>query len=72
MAYADFFGIENLRPLARIVPSSELSSCAICRRFAHFCRDLLDAVLRVIQVEQGFESLRLLQRVNVAALQVFD
>jgi len=34
--------------------------------------DLLDGIFRLVKVEQGAESLRLLQRVNVAALQIFN
>jgi ATP-dependent DNA helicase RecG len=33
------------------------SGSAVCRTLSDLCRDLLDAVLRVLQVEQGFESL---------------
>ena len=69
MAYADFLGIERLYHWRGKFGQSDAGR-AICRRFANLRGDLLDAVLRVFQVEQGFESLRLLQRVNVAALQV--
>jgi len=37
--------------------------------FAAIC---LNGVFRLVKIEQGAESLRFLQRVNVAALQVFD
>ena len=71
MSYADFLDIERLDHWRGKLRKPN-SGGAICRAFSNFRRDLLDAVLRVFQVEQGFESLRLLQRVNVAALQVFD
>ena len=34
--------------------------------------NLLDGVFRLVKIEQGAESLRLFDRVNVAALQVLD
>ena len=71
MAYADFLGIERIDHWRGKFRQSN-SGRAIRRRFPNFRGDLLDAVLRVFQVEQGFESLRLLQRVHVAALQVLD
>ena len=71
MSYADFLGIERIDHGRGKLRQSN-SGGAICGRLPNFCRDLLDALFRVFQVEQGFESLRLLQRVNVAALQVFD
>ena len=45
---------------------------AIGGRFAGLRRDLLNGVFRLVKTEQGAESMRFLQRVNVAALQVFD
>ena len=48
------------------------SGGAICRTLPDLRGDLLNAVLRVFQVKQSFESLRFFQRVNVAALQVFN
>ena len=45
---------------------------AIGGRFTRLGRDLLNGVFRLVKIEQGAESLRFLQRVNVAALQVFD
>jgi hypothetical protein len=45
---------------------------AIGGRFSRLRRDLLNGVFRLVKIEQGAESLRFLQRVNVAALQVFD
>ena len=71
MAYADFLGIERLDHWRGKFGQAD-SLRAICWRFSNLRGDLLDAVLRVFQVEQGLESLRLLQWVNVAALQVFD
>src|SRR5277367_1627516 len=41
-------------------------------RFTYLGRDLLDAVLGFLQVEQPFEAPCLLQRMHVAALEVFD
>ena len=45
---------------------------AIGGGFARLGGDLLNGVFRLVKIEQGAESLRFLQRVNVAALQVFD
>ena len=71
VAHADFLGIERIHHRRGKFRQSN-SGGAIRRRFPNFRRDLLNAVLRVFQVEQGLETLRLLQRVNVAALQVFN
>jgi hypothetical protein len=71
VAYADFVGIERRDHWSGKLRQAN-SGSAICRGFAYLGRDLLDAALRVVQVKEGFESLRLLQRVNVAALQVLD
>jgi len=71
MAYADFLGIERLdHGRGKLGQTDSLRT--ICGRFSNLRSDLFDAVLRVFQVEQRFKALRLLQRVNVAALQVFD
>jgi hypothetical protein len=56
MAYADLLGIERLDDWRGKFRQPN-SGGAICRALSDFCRDLLDAVLRVFQVEQGFESL---------------
>ena len=45
---------------------------AIGGRFSRLRRDLLNGVFRLVKIEKSAESLRFLQRVNVAALQVFD
>jgi hypothetical protein len=71
MAYADLLGIERLDHWRGKLGQTD-SLRTICWRFSNLCGDLLDAVFRVFQIKQGFESLRFLQRVNVAALQVFD
>lgn len=71
MAHADFLGIECLDNWRGKLGQTD-SLRTICRCLSNFRGDLLDAVLRVFQVEQSFETLRLLQRVNIAALQVFD
>ena len=71
MAYANFFGIERFDNWRGKLRQSDAGR-AICRALSDLRGDLLDAVLRVFQVEQSLESLRFLQWVNVAALQVFD
>ena len=71
MSYADFLGIERIDHGRGKLRQSN-SSGTICRRFPNFCRDLLDAVFRVFQVKQGFESLRFLQRVHIASLQILN
>ena len=71
MAYANFVFAECLGNGGGEFGQLDALS-AIGGRFSRLRRDLLNAVLRVVQVEQGFETLCLLQRVNVAALQVFD
>ena len=71
VAYADFLGIEGLDHSSGKLRQFE--SCgAIGRRFTRLCGDLLNAVLRFLQVEQGFESLSFLQRVDVSPLKIFD
>jgi len=45
---------------------------AIGRRFTSFGGNLLNGVFRFIEHEQGAETLRLFERVNVAALEVLD
>jgi hypothetical protein len=55
MAYADFLCIERLDHRRGKLGQAD-SGGAICRALSNLCRDLLDAVLRVFQVEQGFES----------------
>src|ERR1035438_6730331 len=45
---------------------------AIGGGFSRLGRDLLNGVIRLVKIEESAESLRFLQRVNVAALQVFD
>jgi hypothetical protein len=71
MAYADFLGIERLDHWRGKFRQTDTRG-AVRWRLTHFCRDLLDAVLRVFQVKQDFESLRLLHWVNFAALKIFD
>jgi len=56
MAYTNFLGIESLNHWRGKFRQAD-SGGAICRAFADLRSDLLDAVLRVFQVEQGFESL---------------
>ena len=71
MSYADLLGIERLDHWRGKLGQTD-SLRTICWCLSNFRGDLLDAVLRVFQVKQDFESLRFLQRVNVAALKVFD
>ena len=71
MAYADLLGIERLDHRRGKLGQAD-SGGAICGRLSNLRGDLLDAVLRVFQVEQGFEALRFLQRVNVPPLKVFN
>lgn len=48
------------------------STEAIGGRFTRLCGDLLDAVPRFLQVEEGAEPLSFLQRVDVFPLKIFD
>jgi hypothetical protein len=71
MAYADLIGIERLDCFGNKVGQLESRSDEH-GRLAHLRRDLLDAVLRFVQCEQGAEALRLLHRMNLGANQVLD
>jgi len=71
VSHADLLGIERLHHwLGKLGEPDALGD--IGRRLSCLGRDLLDAVLRLLQVEQGAKSLRLLQWMNVAPLQVLD
>ena len=48
------------------------SRCDVCGILANLGSDLLDGVLRLLKPHQRGEALRLVQRMHVAALQVFD
>ena len=71
MSDADLIGIERIdrcrNKVSQFQPRSHEDGT-----LAHLRRDLLDAVLRLVQVQQGAEALRLFQRVNILALQVFN
>ena len=56
MAYTDFLGIERLDHWRGKLCQAD-SGGAICRALSYLRGDLLDTVLRVFQVEQGFEAL---------------
>ncbi len=71
MTHTDGFGIEGLdHRLDQLGEPEPLRSVAGC--FADLGRNLLDTVARLLQIEQSAEALRLLQRVDISALQVFD
>jgi hypothetical protein len=57
----------NGSKLGQLQPASHIRG-----RFARSSCDLLDAVLRLFQVEKSAEAVGLLHRVNVAALEVFN
>ena len=71
MADADLLAIElvynHLGKLGQLQAGSDVGGW-----FPDLGRDLLDAVLRFLQVEKPFEASRLFQRMHVAALKVFD
>ena len=71
MADTDLLPVEGFdhygRKLGQFQSSSDKRG-----RFARAGGDLLDGVFRLLQVEKSAESLRLLHRVNVAALEVFN
>ena len=71
MSYAYFFGIESLDHWRGKLGQTNTGG-AICRALSNLRRDLLYAVLRVFQVKQRFESLRFLQRVHIASLQILN
>lgn len=63
MTLANLVGMEPLDHLSGKFSQSDTGS-AVRWRLTHCCRDLIDALLRVFQVEQGFKSMRLLPRVK--------
>src|ERR1700733_8647065 len=71
MANADLFTVEllydNLGQLSQLQARGDVSG-----RLTDLGGNLLDAVFRFFQVEQCFKAPRLLQRMHVAALEVFD
>jgi hypothetical protein len=68
---ADLLAVEgfdhNGNKLGQLQPVSHIRG-----RFASSGCDLLDAVLRLFQVQESAEAVGLLHRVNVAALEVFN
>jgi len=68
---ADLLGIERLYRLRHKLREPDARG-DIGRVLADLRRDLLNAVLRLLQLKQGIEPLRLFQRVNVPALKIFD
>src|SRR3954447_9651133 len=70
MADTDFVGIERINgcgyKVSQFQPRSHEGGA-----LAHLGRNLLDAVLRFFEVQQGAESLSFFQRMNILALQVF-
>jgi len=71
MSDADLFGIERLDhcrdKLGQSGASGDVSGC-----FADLRPDLLDGVLRLLQIQKRMKALRFLQWVNVPTLQVLD
>ena len=71
MSDADLVAVEgfdyDLDKLGQLQPLRDVG-----RRFSRLGRDLLDAVLRFLQIEKGAEPLSFLQRVDVFPLKVFD
>ena len=48
------------------------SRCDVCGILANLGADLFDAVLRLLKPHQGGEALRLVERMHVTALEVFN
>jgi hypothetical protein len=71
MADANLLAVESVHDVLRQFGQAEALH-HIHRTLARLRGKLLDAVLWLIQVEKRTEALRLFQRVNVAALEVFD
>jgi hypothetical protein len=71
MAYTDLVLIEgfdyNWDQLGQFQTDSDIRRCFACTS----C-DLLDAVLRFLQIQKSAETLCFLQRVNITTLEIFD
>jgi hypothetical protein len=71
MSHSDLLGIERLHhgrgKVGQLQPLGDVRW-----RLARLGGNLLDAVLRFLQVQQRFEALRFFHRVNIAALEVFN
>ena len=71
MADADLLAVEGFDHHGRKLGQFQ-SSRDVCGRFAGAGGDLLDAVLRLVQVEECAEAAGLLHRMNIAPHQVLD